>query len=278
MWRRIKTSSPQLHSAPASPSEWAPFKVDLLAPSWTSSTGTLWNKVKSSSPKSALIPDACTYVASHLFLPTLNKKFQENKCFACVTPCSILHPSNSAFLYSRCSRSVCWMNPWIDELASVLQTGLWTQLRPTSTSNSSSSTAVFLNRLELIPQKTPAPTLTCLPWSLESLLSTSGVISWVAGTRVASKTVVASRMLWATSGIGTFIHIWWVEMKTQFKAEEEERTGDWNRRLTPPVCHLMLPNTQIFPFSKTSLAVSHDARINSGQLYAHKRVENSFKP
>ena len=81
MWRRTKTSSPQLHSAPASPCEWAPFKVDLLAPSWTSSTGTLWNKVKSSSPKSAQIPDACTYVASHLFLPTHNKKFQENKYF-----------------------------------------------------------------------------------------------------------------------------------------------------------------------------------------------------
>jgi len=153
MWRRTKTSSPQLHSAPASPCEWAPFKVDLLAPSWTSSTGTLWNKVKSSSPKSALIPDACTYVASHLFLPTLNKKFQENKCFACVTPCSILHPSNSAFLYSRCSRSVCWMNPWIDELASVLQTRLWTQLRPTSTYNSSSRTAVFPNRWTWFPRR-----------------------------------------------------------------------------------------------------------------------------
>ena len=115
--------------------------------------------------------------------------------------------------------------------------------------------------MDLISQKTPAPTLTCLPWSLESLLSTSGYISWVAGTRVASNTVVASWMLWATSGIGTFIHIWLVEMKTQIKAEEEARTGDWNRRFTLPVHHLMLPNTQIFPFSKTSLAVRHDVRI-----------------
>ena len=79
MWRGTKTSSPQLHSAPASPCEWAPFKVDLLAPRWTSSTDTLWNKVKSSSPKSAQIPYACMYVAYHLFFPTLNKKFQENK-------------------------------------------------------------------------------------------------------------------------------------------------------------------------------------------------------
>ena len=37
------------------------------------------------------------------------------------------------------------------------------------------------------------------------------------------------------------------------------------------VCHLMLPNTQTFPFFKTSLAVRHDVRINSGQLYAHTK-------
>ena len=150
------------------------------------------------------------------------------------------------------------MNRWIG-FSSAGKT--WTQLRPTSTSNSSSSTAVFPNRLDLIPQKTPAPTLTCLPWSMETLLSTSGYISWVAGTRVVSNTVVASRMLWATSGIGTFVHIWLVEMKTQIKAEEEARTGDWNRRFTLLVRHLMLPNTQTFPFSKTSLAVRHDVRI-----------------
>ena len=117
MWR-TKTSSPQLHSAPASPCEWAPFKVDLLALSWTSSTDTLWNKVKSPSPKSAQIADACAYVAYHVS-PTLNKEFQGNKYF-CLCYCSILHPSNSTFLYSRCSRSVYWMDARMDELASVL--------------------------------------------------------------------------------------------------------------------------------------------------------------
>ena len=165
------------------------------------------------------------------FSPPSTRSFKRTNICACVTHCSILHPSNSAFLYSRCSRSVCWMDAWMGELTPVLQTRLWTQLRPTSTSNSSSSTAVFPNRWAWFPQKTPAPTLTCLPWSLETLLSTSGDISWVAGTRVASKTVVASRMLWANSGTRTFIHIWWVEMKSHIKAEEEARTGDWKQEI-----------------------------------------------
>ena len=92
MSRRTKTSSPQLHSAPASPCEWAPFKVDLLAPSWTSSTDTLWNKVKSSSPKSAQIPVHARMLLI-MFLPTLNKKFQENKyiclCYSLQYPLSL---------------------------------------------------------------------------------------------------------------------------------------------------------------------------------------------
>ena len=150
---------------------------------------------------------------------------------------------NSSFLYSRGSRSVCWMNTRMDELASTLQARLWTQLRPNSTSNSLSSTAVFPKRLDLILQKTPAPTLTYLLGSLETLLSTSGYISWVADTRVVSKTVVASRMLWTTSGIGTFIHIWWVEMKTQIKAEEEARTGDCKQEIHSTCVPPDVPNT-----------------------------------
>ena len=178
-----------------------------------------------------------------MFLPPSTRSFRGTNIFACVTHCSILHPSNSTFLYSRCSRSVYWMDARMDELASVLQTGLGTQLRPNPTSNSLSSTAVFPKRLDLILQKTPAPTLTYLLGSLETLLSTSGYISWVADTRVVSKTVVASRMLWATSGIGTFVHIWWVEMKTQIKAEEEARTWDCKQEIHSTCVPPDVPNT-----------------------------------
>ena len=99
--------------------------------------------------------------------------------------------------------------------------GLWTQLDPPQLLP---TTSVFANTLALIPQKTLAHTLTHLSWPLETFPSTSGLKTRVADTRVASNTVVASRMLWATSGIGTFIHIWWVEMKARVKVEEAVRT------------------------------------------------------
>ena len=41
--------------------------------------------------------------------------------------------------------------------------------------------------------------------------------------------------------------------------------------------HLTCPTIQTFPFSLTSLDVRHGHENTSGQLYAHKRVTNSFK-
>ena len=117
MWRRTKTSSPQLHSAPASPCEWAPFKVDLLAPSWTSSTGTLWNKVKSSSTKSAQIPYACTYVAYHV-LSRPQQKVSGEQIFLPVLLTAVSSIPRIVLFYIAGAQEVFveWMHEWMNWL------------------------------------------------------------------------------------------------------------------------------------------------------------------
>ena len=117
MWRRTKTSSPQLHSAPASPCEWAPFKVDLLAPSWTSSTGTLWNKVKSSSTKSAQIPYACTYVAYHV-LSRPQQKVSGEQIFLPVLLTAVSSIPRIVHFYIAGAQEVFveWMHEWMNWL------------------------------------------------------------------------------------------------------------------------------------------------------------------
>ena len=150
MWRRTKTSSPQLHSAPASPCEWAPCKVDLLPPV----DQLNWHCVEQSQVIPTKVSPNCRWIHVYCLLsvsPHPQQVVSGDKHFW-LCSFSTLHPSNSTFLYSRCSISVSWVIAWMDEClwASVLQTRLWTQLRPTSTSNSSSSTAVFPNRLDMI--------------------------------------------------------------------------------------------------------------------------------
>ena len=117
MWRRTKTSSPQLHSAPASPFELAPFKVDLLAPSWTSSTGTLWNKVKSSSTKSAQIPYACTYVAYHV-LSRPQQKVSGEQIFLPVLLTAVSSIPRIVHFYIAGAQEVFveWMHEWMNWL------------------------------------------------------------------------------------------------------------------------------------------------------------------
>lgn len=106
------------------------------------------------------------------------------------------------------------------------------QMRPLNSAeihpDSSPTTAVFADCLQQIP----SPTFTC-PSSraMETPVSSAGFKSWVADTIVASKTVVTSCMLRASSGIGTLVHIWRVEMKTQAKASEELRTGDCKQKI-----------------------------------------------
>ena len=64
-WRRAKTSSSQPCRATSQqlspacqPCEWASFKMNPLAPSWATSTDTVWNKVKPLSVNSAQVEDS----------------------------------------------------------------------------------------------------------------------------------------------------------------------------------------------------------------------------